>query len=1153
MLKKFMATALLVCAIPAVASASWFLSTQVTSAGGTLTSMNMAGQAVTDGILTQTYSSLAPTSISTSPATGSTLRSLTLTEKRLNDATGVMTTTVLVPTSSFTPDDGATYTAAATFQVSTVSVTAGMTGGNVSPTRVGNIMYGYKLNAPLNFYFAPSKNCQVATIGGFPAIIAGSPAASITYVDINGLSQNVASVAGANTLSPLPGVNQRVRVSFPTNYVFTSAIALAGTSSNPSGTISAGLAQTITVGSTAALAATISGSGPVTWSYVSGPANIWSGTDTTGKGTNGTNIPTLQSAGPALTNTGASVVHGVTIANSAVFSGFTLPGQYLFVASTPSAISGKPAITSAVTVNVVAAGTAAQAQCQFCHTPNGIGDPALTTNFGASIHAQGGSGSSCTACHYGTGSGGHPGSVNKATVDATTFLVVNKAGATASDGGTAASAVTVPQGQVICVACHKGSYPIPHQTGSAAPPCAICHTTNGTGDAHQIIASSASLTGATCVACHGGAGTSASPLGDPVANNTLGCVGCHDVAIAHPGALVSDNSGVRGITGATGEFEKGAPNGAGYRSHHIYNGTGVDPQNAQCIACHLEGKSGPGRTVVLDPAYHMADAKVHLRSGNHAITADVAWDPASPNHTDMDNFCMSCHNAAGAVDAFANVSSALKGMTQYGTPSATNPFGDMLKNAYDGMARPQVVAVYEQFDTTNVSHHAVRGKKYTGRTRATAITANFTQYSGATVGSIHKNATGTLQAWQYFKDSAAPFNTYSTAGDASGNDATLSSGTRKTLYEANLFTAVYTTLNGSTLGDDSTLHCGDCHSVGQWKSGSASYVDASGVAHNPGDVGYTAPIAIGAHGSKNEYMLRTSNGTDALHKQGASTTATPGTAGTYVCYLCHAQQAYGDNGYFKTDAGVGVTSQKNHGGLHGSGGCESSGVDTVGKTGYAARIGTSVSGQIGSIYGYTCSHCHNSGNQIFGGIHGSASSDGSAKNLRFLTYSTDGTDVIGKTLAGGYGTGITPLAAATAARSYTVEHDTLNAVARLPYRFMGGTGLRYNGGATASKWEAKTLNGMHREGCYNLSATSDATHLWNTTNAQTVLPGSTAGNAILNNSGNDDASPSAGNYNNRTAQNNTTSAGWGSCNHHQGSSTGSSTAPTRSVQRPLVY
>jgi hypothetical protein len=634
------------------------------------------------------------------------------------------------------------------------------------------------------------------------------------------------------------------------------------------------------------------------------------------------------------------------------------------------------------------------------------------------------------------------------------------------------------------------------------------------------------------------------------------CVGCHNVGREAPphrsDKIVSDNSGVRAITGVNGEFEAANRlNTSNYRSHHIYNGTGQDPQNAQCIACHLEGRVAPGRTVVTDPAYHMADGKVHLRSGNAAITADIAWDPANPNQTDMDNFCMSCHNAVGAVTAYANISSALKGMTTIpgALPlSAKNPFGDMLQNAYDGLVRPQVVAVYEQFDTGNVSHHAVRGKKYTGRTRATSsYAANFTQYSGATNGGkIHIiPVTRVPQVEEYF-------GIYSTAGSAAG-PGPLFSGSRKTLYEAGLLVSQYTTLSNTTLGDDSTLHCGDCHSVGQWKPGSTTAITY------PGGVAAATPttVAIGAHGSKNEYMLRTSDGTDALHTQGTTATAvvvggvttgyTASTNGTYVCYLCHLQAAYGDNNFFYTDNGVGTFAFRNHGGDHYNNGCDSIGAQSVGKVGYANRIGvlSPPSGRLGTVFGYTCAHCHSSGNQVFGGIHGNASADGLTKNIRFLAYSTDGTDIIGSTLPGGYTT-----------RNYATEHDTLNVVARLPYRFMAGTGLRYNGGATASKWEAKTLNGKHREGCYNLSATTDTTHLWNTTNPKQSLPGApvgvSGGNAILNNGGND-STFGATDYSVRMAQNNNTSAGWGACNHHQGSTTTSSTAPVRSVQRPLVY
>ena len=1169
MLKKIMATAFLVCAIPAMASAAWFLSTQVMSGGGTISSANGPAQDYKSGAVFKSYSAAdqGTQTVTFTPNTGYSLELLTspnlgtpaanlqsyilLQQKTFNDATGNYTTAALPLTAvgsagaystTFNPVQNSTVTIAVNYKVARVTVTAAMAlgTGNVSPSAVGNITYGYTLQAPLSFYFSPAKNTQITSIGGLP-----DAKETISYTDFNGVTQSFLSATGTNNLSPLPGVNQRVRIQFPKGYVFTGTyvagayvVALQGTSSSPTGTLNAGLAKTVTAGSAATTltaTGTLSG-GNVTWSYVSGPLNTASGTFPSGKGTNGTNIPTLIPK-PDLVSPSSF--------NAQSFSPgvLTATGQYVFKVSAPAAngvTSYNPTglVTSTVTVNVVPSlSQAAQNQCQFCHTANGIGAQAnapvtLYTNWSSSVHRA--NNVQCSGCHYQAATGGHPGALT----------------------------------------------------------CANCHTT--------ALADYDSTPGSVCSKCHPGTDHKGFGL-DPVTKNLVptnsDCVGCHDVAINHntittgtatgPGvpttALVSDNnSGVRAITGTGGEFDASTRNNtAGYRSHHIYNGTGIDPQNAQCIVCHLEGKAS-GRTVVIDPAYHMHDANVYLRSGKHSITADVIWNPANPtgtNHTDMDNFCMSCHNAAGAVDAFANVSSALKGMTPIpgALPlSAKNPFGDLMKNAYDGLVRPQVVAVYEQFDTGNVSHHAVRGQKYTGAYRAgnpnnvtttghvasTYPATTFTQYSGATNAVIHTNAKSThdLQTWQYFQNDVT-YATYSTAGPAAGYGPNFS-GSRKTLYEANLFAAQYTPLGGGTLGDDSTLHCGDCHSVGQWKRGSTNAIvwNNTSTASN-GATSVLTTAVIGAHGSKNEYMLRTSNGTDALHtmsKSGTSAGKVLYTTGNYVCFLCHRQDAYADNGYFKTDAGVGVTAARNHGGLGVGADCinyTANFTQSVGKVGYAARVGFVGGGNkpLTSVFGYNCANCHSSGTQLYGGIHGNSSADGSNKNIAFLSYSTDGVDTASAGSHGAY-----PLPSNYTKRNYDTEHDTLNFVQRLPYRFMGGSSLRYNGGGTASKWEAKTLNGLHREGCYNLAATTDTTVLWNTTNPTQTLPynGATVpakgGNAINNNNGNDSA-VGATDYSSRIAQNDNGTSGWGSCNHHQGSTSGSATAPTRSVQRPLAY
>ena len=124
----------------------------------------------------------------------------------------------------------------------------------------------------------------------------------------------------------------------------------------------------------------------------------------------------------------------------------------------------------------------------------------------------------------------------------------------------------------------------------------------------------------------------------------------------------------------------------------------------------------------------MADAKIHLRDTTADTDADFAWDPAAPNHSGMDNFCMSCHDANGAISPMSaqiQDSSTANGLAAPGkTASASNPFGDTISNRYDKMQRPAVVDASSQFNTTNNSHHAVKGPRYTGRTTCSRSTSD---------------------------------------------------------------------------------------------------------------------------------------------------------------------------------------------------------------------------------------------------------------------------------------------------------------------------------------------------------------------------------------------------------------------------------------------
>ena len=314
----------------------------------------------------------------------------------------------------------------------------------------------------------------------------------------------------------------------------------------------------------------------------------------------------------------------------------------------------KPAYVYVYVTANVAAG--ARTQCQNCHQQQGVGGTVFA-DWSGSVHKQ--NKAMCYDCHDGANSGGHPGTPQCTSCHVTlTYTTFNNPNNTCQNAG-----------------CHTGGIHALQSTGQNVSTCATCHAP---GSGHAVA--------------------------------TDDCIACHAVAKSHLGNVVNDNSGVRAITP---EFLD-ATNGGTRNSHHV---TGVTLANGHCAVCHMEGKVVSGN-VVVDTTYHMADATTHLRNCNTSIQSNAAqyvWDPATPNHTAMDQFCMSCHNADGAKSVPAAIFTAVGGGA-----SATNPFGDTISNGYDQMSRSAVVPVFNQFSTGNASHHAVRGKKYSVRTRTAA-------------------------------------------------------------------------------------------------------------------------------------------------------------------------------------------------------------------------------------------------------------------------------------------------------------------------------------------------------------------------------------------------------------------------------------------------
>jgi hypothetical protein len=668
---------------------------------------------------------------------------------------------------------------------------------------------------------------------------------------------------------------------------------------------------------------------------------------------------------------------------------------------------------------------------------------------------------------------------------------------TVAPAGTATVSITlnapvVKAENAPCIACHENTRDIDGQNlvvdykqsghytnitwtdnaknGSTLPGCAGCHGTQH-NDLNPAVSGRcfechganpppphnlAGLAGLQnqCNSCHNPHTTKiVKPAGD-----VAGCTLCHSVGQNAGVGFVQDNNGVRAITT---EFAKW--------SHHV---TGVTLNDAHCAACHLEGKIDNSGKILVDTTVHMVDAKTHLRDAD--TDADMQWDPAAPNHSTMDNFCMSCHDANGATSAGSKLIQAYinaNGIKAVGkTASASNPFGDTISNRYDKMQRPAVVDASSQFNTTNNSHHAVKGPRYSGRTRT-----------------------------------AGPRQIASPATFANNSSAALF-GVRSTIYDAGNFNQLYSPLENAggeaaprtgaaTLGDDSTLHCGDCHTVGQWKVGSSDTANGS-----------DTPVAIGAHGSNNEYLLRNSIGTDQRHTQNAYTqlngvvTYTNPSGAFLVCYNCHNYNKYGSV-LFNTGAQGGHVGEYDQ-----QGRCDGVG-NTLPFNGYTT--GTATDGtqflsrfegpiskfsspapyageqnpDFGNIFGIQCNNCHNSGvGNGYGGIHGSANNtNATGKNVNTIATAA------GVTVSGG--AYIDGMGNVSKTMRFLPGLGNVMYVPGTIAGFTGGTDTAFKNSSTASggffrtggvnndtNWEQKVgaQTGSYGAGCYTLRRPTDS-------------------------------------------------------------------------------
>ncbi|HJV66147.1 MAG TPA: hypothetical protein VJ550_10470 [Geomonas sp.] len=340
----------------------------------------------------------------------------------------------------------------ASFTVQRLSVTASASsGGSVSPTSIGSIYYGYTLTSPLTFSFTPQSGFYVASITG---------------------------TAGATVSPSVPAAtNTQVRVTYPTGYRFTGDVALYGTFASVNPIAVAGPNQIALVNYPVTLTASyIGGNGTpptYTWSQLSGP------------------VVALAQNGNIATFTPAAV------------------GTYVFQVTLDTGSSAQTTVT--VTSSLAAA---ERAQCQNCHTGNGIGPQNLFTNWSSSQHEA--HHVMCYDCHVGTNTAGHPGQLTSHMVDEHTFLYTSY----------------YPYGSgSFCLngTCHNPG--IIHKT--AGMTCDTCHNGGG-GEIHNPNATFAGSLN-VCFNCHGGANSTHYYTKESLASNQ--CTGCHNQSGHNPAPL----------------------------------------------------------------------------------------------------------------------------------------------------------------------------------------------------------------------------------------------------------------------------------------------------------------------------------------------------------------------------------------------------------------------------------------------------------------------------------------------------------------------------------------------------------------------------------------------------------------------------------------
>jgi predicted CxxxxCH...CXXCH cytochrome family protein len=355
----------------------------------------------------------------------------------------------------------------------------------------------------------------------------------------------------------------------------------------------------------------------------------------------------------------------------------------------------------------------------------------------------------CGECHV------RPAAIQDATHLNFTTATVSFANAVLAKADTHTPGASKVSGIINCsnTYCHTANRPVgtgAGQSGVNTPPVwnnstliggttiadtctAKCHNLppGGTvsGDTHYGLATIATFSGlSACSGCHS-ATLNASPttfatifkdktmhingVADAPGAN---CLGCHGVSKTKTKPSAGT---IRQVVGVGGDFVR--------LSRHVSNGSATENVTKwDCIVCHREGdmNSATGAT---DTTLHGNDSGTGLVQLRNVDTPTTGWAinnkaMTEVMRTDLDTFCLTCHDSNGA--AGINVNGTDSGLNLNATRALT-PWNttDNLRNGRDGLTtRTRVIDVKTQFNAGsggagagyngNPSQHAVLGARY---------------------------------------------------------------------------------------------------------------------------------------------------------------------------------------------------------------------------------------------------------------------------------------------------------------------------------------------------------------------------------------------------------------------------------------------------------